>query len=438
MKGGRPFVGVRRAGGRPPGPRPARCRPARRRESSGRSGRPGGAPASAARSAPASDASRRVSPEGSRSEPSARPSARVAASSSSARVSRRLAAGAARRILQHPGDDGRRLPGPGPQHRTGRGGTAEPGLEPDQGLARQMRSCPPRASLAMASRPATSPSGTASRASPARSRCRSGGPAVPARSAAQSRMVSVSASPASVRRSATRVLATGSAVQARTLVGVDDGIGQAEMRGGHRGQGVVAGQHAAGAGGHPAGGAAISRPIAISRSSAAAVRAGSTPVAAKRCLTASQGSGVRSRCHSRWLRTPGAEIVVLAVGQDDEPLPVDPVEQRLADGQRRHARDDPDRHVAVGELRRPRPLRDAPGRRGLRRRSSCGAPGRAAPAGRAAWPGSRSRSLLHPPLHDHLLVAVRLEERRQRPEHLAGRGALDPAGPAPPAGRRQR
>ena len=42
----------------------------------------------------------------------------------------------------------------------------------------------------------------------------------------------------------------------------------------------------------------------MSRSPAAAVSAGSTPVAAKRSRTASQGSGVRSRCHTRWLSTP--------------------------------------------------------------------------------------------------------------------------------------
>ena len=60
----------------------------------------------------------------------------------------------------------------------------------------------------------------------------------------------------------------------------------------------------AGAGGQPAGGAAARSPVAISRSPADAISAGSMPVAAKRCRTASHGSGVRSRCHSRWLSTP--------------------------------------------------------------------------------------------------------------------------------------
>ena len=176
----------------------------------------------------------------------------------------------------------------------------------------------------------------------------------------------------------------------------------------------------------------------MSRSPAAAVRAGSTPVAAKRSRTASHGSGVRSRCHTQMAEHARAEIVVRAVGQHDQPLATGPPEQRLADGQRRHARHHPHRHVGVGELRRPRPLRDAPAPRARPRRNSCGAPGPAAPAGPGAWPGSPSPSLLHPPFHDHLLVAVRVQERLQRPEHLAGRGALGPGGPARPARRRQR
>ena len=195
------------------------------------------APARAARSAPASDANRRVSPEGSKSEPSARPAARLAVSSSSARASRasplaRLAGSWS--IPAMTAEDS-------PAHDRS---TAEAGVVPPSRGSRRIRAsrasciasggisfgvrcaaCAARSAISLAApsrasprRPATSPSGTASRASPARSRCRNGWPAAPARPAAQSRTVPVRASPASARRSATRVTTARSAVQPRTLV----------------------------------------------------------------------------------------------------------------------------------------------------------------------------------------------------------------------------
>ena len=207
-------------------------------------------------------------------------------------------------------------------------------------------------------RPARRPARAVPRRGPRRpaAGCRSGGPAAPARSAAQSRTVPARASPASARRSATLVRTSGSAVQASTLV--------ASMTGSVRPRCAAATAPSAwsrvstppGAGGQPADGDAVSRPIAMSRSPAAAVRAGSTPVAAKRSRTASQGSGVRSRCHTRWLSTPAPRSSSGRSVSTTSHWPPARPEQRLADGQRRHARHDPHRHVGVGELLRPRPL----------------------------------------------------------------------------------
>ena len=59
-----------------------------------------------------------------------------------------------------------------------------------------------------------------------------------------------------------------------------------------------------GAGGHPSGGVAASSPVATSLSPAVAKIAGSMPVALNRFRTAAHGSGVRSRCPTKWLSTP--------------------------------------------------------------------------------------------------------------------------------------
>src|SRR5712692_7998815 len=75
-----------------------------------------------------------------------------------------------------------------------------------------------------------------------------------------------------------------------------------------------------------------------------------------------------------------------------------------------------------------------PAPRAPRTGTSCVLPRPAVPAARAAWPGSPSGSLLHPPLHDYLLVAVLGEERLQLAEHITGRRTLWPGRPATCAG----
>ena len=202
-------------------------------------------------------------------------------------------------------------------------------------------------------------------------------------------------------------MTAGSAVQARTLVASITGSVRPRCAAATAPRAWSRVSTPPGAGGHPAGGAAASSPIAISRSSAAAVRAGSTPVAAKRSRTASQGSGVRSRCHTRWLRTPAPRS---SSGRSVSTTSHWPRTRSSSASRTASAdthgttRTGTSAWVNVGE---PGPFRAGPDPEHARRRSPCGAPGPAAPAGPEAWPGSPSRSLLHPPLHDHLLVAVR-------------------------------
>src|ERR1019366_7741906 len=64
--------------------------------------------------------------------------------------------------------------------------------------------------------------------------------------------------------------------------------------------------------------------------------------------------------------------------------------------------------------------------RAPRRRSPCGGPLQAVSAAREASRGASARLLLPPPLHDYLLVAVLVEERRQRAKHVASGGTLGP------------
>ena len=208
----------------------------------------------------ASDASRRVSPEGSRSEPSARASPRLAASSSSARASNPWPLPRSAGSWSIPATTA--ADSPAQDRSAGPAGAAPPNRGSSL-ISASRASCAVSAVPSPASRPATSPSGTASRASPARSRCRSAGPAAPVRSAAQSSTAPARASPASARRSATRVLTAGSAVQASTLV--------ASMTGSVSPRCAAATAPSAwsrvstppGAGGHPSGGAAVSSPVAI-------------------------------------------------------------------------------------------------------------------------------------------------------------------------------
>ena len=215
-------------------------------------------------------------------------------------------------------------------------------------------------SLASPRRPATSPSGTASRASPARSRCRNGWPAAPG---APGCPVQDGAGEGVTGQRA-QVRDTGDDRQvsrpAEDTGGVNNRIGQAQMRGGHRGQGMITGQHPARRRRPPGRRGCHQQPIAISRSSAAAVSAGSTPVAAKRSRTASHGSSVRSRCHTRWLRTPAPRSSSGRSVSTTSHWSAYPLQQCLADGERRHAWHDPHRHVGMGERRRARPLRAGP------------------------------------------------------------------------------
>ena len=236
-------------------------------------------------------------------------------------------------------------------------GTAEPGLHPDQCVPRHLgvlgcAGCPSRRQA----RPATRPRGMTSRASPPRSRCRTAGAIAPVRSAAQASTASVTGSPASMRRSEICSGSDGVGGPAEDGGDVDDGIGQAEVRGGDRAERVGAGEHAAGRGRPPV------------RRRGGQQPGGDVPVARRRedrRVDAGRREPVPD-CRPRVrgaqpvpdevAEHPGAEILVAAVGEDDQPLVPAPGQQRLADGERRHARLDPHRHLVVRErarLRRP-------------------------------------------------------------------------------------
>ena len=69
---------------------------------------------------------------------------------------------------------------------------------------------------------------------------------------------------------------------------------------------------------------------ASSRLSRTCVRAGSMPQAEKRCRTASHGSGLRRRCQTQVRQDAGAQVVVVAVGDDDEPAAVVAAPSRIS------------------------------------------------------------------------------------------------------------
>ena len=306
----------------------------------------------------------------------------------------------------------------------GRGGAAQPGLEPDQRLAGQLRRVrvpgPVRfwpaavPSWASASRPATSPSGTASRASPARSRCSSGRPGRPGalgRPVQHGAGERVAGQRPQVRDAGDerRVCRPG-----QHAGRVDDRVGQAQVRGGHRAERVVAGQHPAGRRRPPVrrGGRRAARwrsPGPRPRRSARAPprwrRSGAGPRPTGRACAAGATPGGSAR--RRRDRRPRGRSARPATGR--VPGPAAPRGRRAPT---RTARPAPARSPWVN-VGRARPLRAGPAPRARRWRSSCAAPGPAAPAGPGAWPGSPFRSLLHPPLHDHLLVAVLVQERRR-------------------------
>ena len=270
-----------------------------------------------------------------------------------------LAVGAAGRILEHPGDDRRGLPGPGPQHRAGRGGTAEPGLQPDQGLTRQLR---------LLSRPVPG-HGEQAGDQPER-HCIAGFPGP--QQVPQRRPGGPGAFRRPVQDGAGQCV-TGQRPQVRDegadrrvrrpgqhAGGVDHRVDQAEMRGGYGAEGMVAGQHAAGRRRPPGGRRRHQQadrdvPV-LGRGGQGGFHAGGGEPEPDRV------PGVRGAqpVPHQMAEHAGAQIVIRAVGQHDKPLAADPLEQRLADGERRHARNDPHRHVGVGEHRRPRPLRTRP------------------------------------------------------------------------------
>ena len=314
------------------------------------------------------------------------------------------------------------------------------GLPPSRGSSRIRASraspCVHAVRFPAASKPVISPSGTASRASPARSRCRSAAPAAPARSAAQSRTAPVRASPASDRRSATRVAALRPRRPGQHAGRVDDRVGQAQVRGGHRRPSAwsrVSTPPGAGRPPRPAGGR--QQPGGdLPVPGRGGQRRARSPVAAKRSRTASQGSGVRSRCQTRWPRPrrrghrPSGRSARPATARR-------PLQQCLADGERRHARHDPHRYAVVAGT----PA--GPGHSGAsvrRARRRCSLVPRLVSGVRRT--GSVARvaipSLLHPPFDDHLVVGVGVEKRGQRSEHVAGWTALGPG--ARPPGPRQR
>ena len=267
----------------------------------------------------------------------------------------RLAVAPAGRILEHPGQDRRRLPGPGPQHRAGRRGTAEPGFEPDQGLAGQLRRLR-RPVHRCGDQPGDQPEryGVAGLAGPQQvPQRRPGRPGPFGRPVQDGAGQGVSGQRPQVRDPGDNLRVRRPGQHAG---GVDDRIGQAEMRGGHGAERMVAGQHPA-RGRRPASGRGgrqqADRDIPVPGRGG---QGGLDPGGGEAEPDRVPGIGGAQPVPHEMAEHARAEIVVRAVGQHDQPLATGPPEQRLADGQRRHARHDPHRHVGVGELLRPRPL----------------------------------------------------------------------------------
>ena len=204
----------------------------------------------------------------------------------------------------------------------------------------------------------------ASRASPPRSRCRTAGPIAPVRPAAQASTASVTG--VAGQRCAGRRSARPAWDRRST-----PGRSAMSMTGSSRPRCAAATAPNAwsrvstppGAGGHPSGGVAASSPMATSlfarRREDRGVDAGRRETVPDR--------RPRVRCAQpvpdEVAEHPGPEILVAAVGEDDQPLVRAPGQQRLADGERRHARLDPHRHLVVRErarVRRPVRLRSHP------------------------------------------------------------------------------
>ena len=148
----------------------------------------------------------------------------------------------------------------------------------------------------------TKPRGTTSAVSPPANSAPTGAPAAPSNPAIHSNTASVRASPPQARSAATRADASAVIVQLSTVVPSMTAPGSASLR--------CARAAAASAwprvrtppaaGGQPIPeGVAASSPLARSRFPGAVKRSGSMPSAWKRWRTASQGSGVRSRCQTR-------------------------------------------------------------------------------------------------------------------------------------------
>ncbi len=211
-----------------------------------------------------------------------------------------------------------------------------------------------RLSLASASTPATRPRGMTSRASPPRSRCRTARAIAPVRSAAQASTASVTGSPASMRRSEIRSGSEGPAAQPRTAAMSMTGSDRPRCAAATAPNAWARVSTPPGAGGHPSGGVAASSPVATSLSPAVAKIAGSMPVAANRFRDRRPRVRGAQPVPDEVAEHPGAEILVAAVGEDDQPLVPAPGQQRLADGERRHARLDPHRHLVVRERARVR------------------------------------------------------------------------------------
>ena len=272
----------------------------------------------------------------------------------------RLAVASFRRILEHPGDDGRRLPGPGPQRRPGRSCAAEPGLQPDQGLPRQLP----------ALRRPVSVTGQQAGDQPERHRVtafpgpqqvpqrRPGSPGVLGGPVQHGAGQGVSGQRPQIRDPGAdrRVRRPG-----QDAGRVDDRVGQPEVRGGYGAERVVAGQHAAGGRRPPVRRRGHQQPgrdaPVLGRGGQRRFHAGGGEAQPDRVPRVRGAQPVPHQVAEH----PGAEVVVRAVGQHDKPLAAGALEQRLADGERRHARHHPHRHVGVSELRRfRRPFRLGP------------------------------------------------------------------------------
>ena len=313
-----------------------------------------------------------------------------------------LAVSAASRICEHVGHHGRRLGSPGTQRGTGRDTAAEPGFEPDQRLPRQLPGSPAVLPGGQQPRHQAEGDGVAHVAGPEQVAQRLAGRPGAARGPVENGVgEGVPGQRAEIRDPGDEI---GADRPGQDAGRVDDGIGQAEVRGGHGAERMVAGQDAG----------RSRRPACRWRGRQEP--GGDLTITGRRDQCRVDAGGGETVPHGvpriggaqpvpeQVAEHTGTEVFFRAVGQHHQPLVPAPPGQRLTHGERRHTRNDPHGHVLVPEFLRPGPLRTRPDTQDAGTVILGSAPVPGAPAAREEWPGSRFRSLLHPPLHHHTLV----------------------------------